>query len=46
MDSILVDCICLGVNYLYDDVYFVVFGVNSGCNMGLDIYFFGIIAAV
>lgn len=42
----LVDCVCLGVNYLYDDINFVVFGVNSGCNMGLDIYFFGIIVAV
>ena len=45
VDSTPADCVRLGVNYLYDDVHFVVSGVNSGCNMGSDIYPSGTIAA-
>ena len=45
VDSTPADCIRLGVNYLYDDVHFVVSGVNSGGNMGSDIYPAGTIAA-
>ncbi len=45
VDSTPADCVRLGVNYLYDDIHFVVSGINAGCNMGSDIYPSGTIAA-
>jgi 5'-nucleotidase len=45
VDSTPADCVRLGVNYLYDDIHFVVSGINAGCNMGTDIYPSGTIAA-
>ncbi|MDY6785381.1 MAG: 5'/3'-nucleotidase SurE [Cyanobacteriota bacterium] len=45
VDSTPADCVRLGVNYLYDDIHFVVSGVNGGCNLGSDIYPSGTIAA-
>ena len=46
VDSTPADCVRLGVNYLYNDIHFVVSGVNEGCNLGSDIYPSGTIAAV
>ncbi|NEO16197.1 MULTISPECIES: 5'/3'-nucleotidase SurE [unclassified Moorena] len=45
VDSTPADCVRLGVNYLYDDIEFVVSGINGGCNLGSDIYPSGTIAA-
>lgn len=45
VDSTPADCVRLGVNYLYDEIHFVVSGINGGCNMGSDIYPSGTIAA-
>lgn len=45
VDSTPADCIRLGVNYLYDNIHFVVSGINGGCNMGSDIYPSGTAAA-
>ncbi len=45
VDSTPADCVRLGVNYLFDDIHFVVSGINAGCNMGSDIYCSGTIGA-
>ncbi|MGD1699609.1 5'/3'-nucleotidase SurE [Dapis sp. BLCC M229] len=45
VDSTPADCVRLGINYLYDNINFVVSGINSGCNLGSDIYPSGTIAA-
>ncbi|MBC6478311.1 MAG: 5'/3'-nucleotidase SurE [Hormoscilla sp. GM7CHS1pb] len=45
VDSTPADCVRLGVNYLYDDINFVVSGINAGCNMRSDIYCSGTIGA-
>ncbi len=45
VDSTPADCIRLGVNYLYEDIHFVVSGINAGCNLGSDMYPSGTIAA-
>ena len=45
VDSTPADCVRLGVNYLYDEIHFVVSGINAGCNLGSDIYPSGTIAA-
>ncbi|MDJ0518255.1 MAG: 5'/3'-nucleotidase SurE [Trichodesmium sp. MO_231.B1] len=45
VDSTPADCVRLGVNYLYDDIDFVLSGINEGCNMGSDIHCSGTIAA-
>ncbi len=45
VDSTPADCVRLGINYLYDDIHFVVSGINGGCNLGSDIYPSGTIAA-
>ena len=45
VDSTPADCVRLGINYLYDDIHFVVSGINAGCNLGSDIYPSGTIAA-